>query len=185
MNDAACQPENIQLKWLEPEHIAQVSTFLQQLPLEVKARFAPHAFDEATLQKLFCENAGECMALLAFAADETLIAYHLIRKGFLLNEAPRLASYGLLLNAATDYTYAPVQAPHFQGAGLGSRMWRTIANRLQQLGVRRVFLWGGVQLTNIPAIKFYQKNGFLELGRFHWEGENADMQYRFQESVSG
>lgn len=179
MMELHVNPEAIQLNWCMPAHVPRLSAFLQQLPADVKARFGPHSFEEEVVRQLLVEASVFNTALLAFTPDGALIAYHLLRKGFLLNEAPRLSSYGLLLNSDSDYTYAPVQDPGYQGIGLGSRMWQVICGRLQQQQARRVFLWGGVQTSNLPAIRFYQKNGFQELGRFEWQGENADMMFRF------
>jgi RimJ/RimL family protein N-acetyltransferase len=39
----------------------------------------------------------------------------------------------------------------------------------RRFGKRRMILWGGVLADNHRAIRYYEKNGFRLLGRFHNE----------------
>jgi len=54
--------------------------------------------------------------------------------------------------------------PDFQGGGLGKRLMNSLIDHLRDIGCRGVHL--GVGVKNAGAIRFYQRLGFSELGRF-------------------
>ena len=50
-----------------------------------------------------------------------------------------------------------------------------VLNEMKNRNVKQLILWGGVQIDNIKAVRFYQKNGFRSLGHFQYNGLNEDM----------
>ena len=55
-------------------------------------------------------------------------------------------------------------------------MLNIIETDLQTKGVRTIILWGGVQASNLKAVKFYKKNGYQFIASFwHDDKDNHDM----------
>jgi GNAT superfamily N-acetyltransferase len=152
-----------------------LAEYLSHLCPETKKRFGPHSFDEQTIADLY-ESSSDLLGYLAIDPDTTWIeAYAIVKMGTLEHDRSRLESYGLILDNRADCTLAPSVSDAWQGKGLGREMLQFILSDLQQAGIKRIFLWGGVQADNVQAIRFYQKNGFNILGKFVHQGENLDL----------
>lgn len=78
----------------------------------------------------------------------------------------RYKGYGRPLCQGTDCRFGPCIAESLQGTGLGSLLFPYLVKIAKQLGQRRMILWGGVFVENTKAIRYYVKNGFVEVGRF-------------------
>ena len=69
----------------------------------------------------------------------------------------------------------------FQRRGVGGQMLRYLINHVQQSGASTVFL--EVRESNLPARRFYEKQGFVEAGRrrqyYHSPDEDAVL-YRLE-----
>jgi ribosomal protein S18 acetylase RimI-like enzyme len=52
-----------------------------------------------------------------------------------------------------------------------------IVSDLSTTEIKRIILWGGVQMNNKIAVNYYNKNGFKTLGQFAYNGDNYDMIY--------
>ena len=142
---------------------------------ETRGRFAPHSFDRTALEQLF-GIPGTCQGFIIEDGDSGgILAYAVVRKGYLDHERERLALYGWQCDEQADCSYAPSVADAWQGRGLGSRLLDRVRKELRHQGIRRMVLWGGVQATNLLALTYYKKHGFRELGRFEWNGSNIDM----------
>ncbi len=160
--------------WQETD-LPHLLSYLQHLDAATRSRFAPHPFTAAALHELY--HHPDYTGFLVIEPKSTfIIGYALIKKGYLEHDYARLAAYGIVPNSKTDATYAPSLAKEWQGQGLGALLWEKIRKTLQTRGIRRVILWGGVQAGNEQAIRYYQKLGFREWGRFQMNGmENLDM----------
>ena len=66
-------------------------------------------------------------------------------------------------------------ADEWQQFGIGFENFKMIAAVCKDKKIDRLFLWGGVQASNERAVNFYKRNGFVELGRFQYNGDNIDM----------
>jgi GNAT superfamily N-acetyltransferase len=156
--------------YLDPLH-----EYLLGLSEETKRRFGPHPFDKEALVELFSHTEKYS----GYVATETetlkIIAYSIIKRGFLDHDRPRLESYGLNLDPATDATFAPSVADEWQGLGVGTQLFQFMIHGLQAEGVKRIILWGGVQCDNLKAMCYYRKLGFTILGQFDYYGQNYDM----------
>ena len=154
------------LRKLEKKDYGALFHYLISLSSETKHRFGPHAFDMPTIVD-FYENQSDNIGYLALDAESMeIVAYSIIRKGFLQHDSFRLQSYGLTLDYYTDCTYAPSVADDWQSLGVGNLLFHFIVKELHQAGIRRIILWGGVQSNNDKAVNFYLKNGFRTLGSF-------------------
>ena len=149
--------------------------YLQQLSSATRQRFGPHPFDVAAIEAFYA-NPFEVIGYIAKMEKlPQIIAYSTIKLGFLEHDQTRLEAYGLQLHPCTDCTFAPSVADAWQGRGIGVGLFNFIKNDLQNRGIRRIILWGGVQQSNLPALRFYEKMGFQVLGAFEYQGENYDM----------
>lgn len=154
--------------------LGPLETYLCNLGHNTRSYFGPHAFDTASLIRFY----EDPMNRAYIATDENrIVAYAILRQGFLQHDAPRLSSYGLQLNPYTDASFAPSVADDWQGRGLGKELFYYILNDLSKVNVTRLILWGGVQTANQRAIWYYQQLGFRTLGYFEYHGWNADMVY--------
>lgn len=158
--------------------LGPLETYLCNLGNNTRSYFGPHAFDTASLIRFYEDPKNE-----AYIATEEnrIIAYAILRQGFLQHDAPRLSSYGVNLNPDTDASFAPSVADDWQGRGLGRELFSYIINDLRGGNVTRLILWGGVQTANQRAIRYYQQLGFRTLGYFEYHGWNADMVYEIPE----
>lgn len=107
--------------------------------------------------------------------ENKIIAYSVLKAGYLEHDRQRLESYGLQLSHTSDCTFAPSVADSWQGMGIGNGLLRFIIPDLKAMGISRIILWGGVQMDNEQAVTYYVRNGFKILGRFSYNGENYDM----------
>lgn len=149
--------------------------YLQQLSPATRKRFGPHPFDEAAILRFYADPFDVWGFLAKSAETGAIVAYAPVKRGYLEHDRLRLEAYGLSLNQHTDCTFAPSVADAWQGLGLGGQLFDFIQTELQVCGIQRMILWGGVQASNVPALRFYEKMGFRVLGAFEYEGENWDM----------
>ena len=149
--------------------------YLHGLSGETKQRFGPHPFDHESVSGLL-NRPDEYAGFIATDPETNrIIAYSIVKLGFLEHDRPRLESCGLHPDALTDATLAPSVADEWQGKGVGTRMFHEISDWLKTKGVQRIILWGGVQCNNDRAVRYYQKLGFTLLGEFEYYGRNFDM----------
>ncbi len=164
----------ILIRQLIPTDGDRLYQYLLQLLPETKQRFGPHLYDKNSINAFHTIEAHTAYIALELETG-TVIAYSILKKGFLDHDHPRLVSYGLLPDHATDCTFAPSVADAWQSQGVGNAMFQYILPLVQAEGYRRVLLWGGVQADNFKALNFYQMLGFRTLGSFTYQGENYDL----------
>lgn len=152
--------------------------YLQNLSLNTKNRFGPHPFERDAIREFYACPAHHGYIAVDPETSE-IIAYSIIKQGFLEHDHSRLSSYGLVPDHLTDCTYAPSVADAWQSSGTGTLLFRFILDDLKTTDVRRIILWGGVQADNEKAVNFYKKHGFKTLGHFFHNGGNYDMALHF------
>lgn len=163
------------LRKLNSNDIDKLFDYLQHLRLETKKRFEPHSFDKQSIVQ-FHQNSGINLGYIALDIETTeIIAYSVIKIGYLEHDGIRLQSYGITPNKTTDCTFAPSVADLWQGYGIGNCLFNFILADLKLLNIKRIILWGGVQTDNDIAVNFYKKTGFTTSGQFYHNGENYDM----------
>lgn len=149
--------------------------YLLQLSPETKNRFAPHSFDKAAVSHFYQANPFNHGYIAEDTSDGSIVAYAVIRFGYLEHDGDRLRSSGFVPDHFTDVTYAPSVADHWQGLGIGYHLLQFIEEELKTMERQRIILWGGVQQENENAVRYYLKNGFIILGAFEYNGPNFDM----------
>jgi GNAT superfamily N-acetyltransferase len=148
-----------------------------------KKRFSPHGSDNHNISQ-FYKDLSNCGYIAQVVDDPNIIAYAILKRNYLWHDADRLRSYGLDLDSETDCTYAPSVADEWQRKGLGKLMLQFILTDLQASKTKRIILWGGVQGNNLPALRFYEKNGFQKLEQFEYLGANFDMKLEISHVIN-
>ncbi len=144
--------------------------YFQNLSVETRRRYAPHAFDQATADHL-CATIDYADTIRMIAIVETdlqqqAVAYFVLVLGAHDHDQERYARAGISLDPQTDCTVAPSIADAYQDRGLGSCLMSHLMEVARQLGRGRMVLMGGVQATNHRAVHYYQKHGFRMVSTF-------------------
>jgi len=165
----------VYLRRLNSNDIDNLFFYLNMLGTGTKKRFGPHQFDKQSIID-FYEHPGTHKSYIAQTIDTNeIIAYSIIRYGYLESDYHRFLSYGIELNRKTDCEFAPSVADAWQSCGIGNQLFPFILQDLKETEIKRIVLWGGVQADNEKAIDYYKKNGFQTAGQFTYNGENFDM----------
>lgn len=160
---------------LNPDDLGVLSDYFRLLGSETRSRFGPHSFEINEMESMFANDPSLMPVIIQHKHTGEIIAYSVVKLGYLDHDSFRLNGYGLTLDHHTDATYAPSVADNWQGKGLGKRMFAFILNELKSMGRKRIILWGGVQCSNERAVVYYQHLGFVTLGQFEYHGLNYDM----------
>jgi diamine N-acetyltransferase len=163
------------LRRLIADDFDKLVDYFQRLSPDTVKRFGPHRFDKQSIIDLY-DHSVEYRGYIAkdFETSE-IVAYSIIKTGYLEHDSSRLQSYGLIPDKATDCTFAPSVADEWQSLGVGNSLFNFILPDLIADGIKRIILWGGVQSDNIKAVNYYVKNGFRIVGEFQYNGPNYDM----------
>lgn len=165
----------VYLRKLQSKDFDKLFIYLQHLSEYTKKRFGPHLFDRRSIIDVY-SNTNFYSGYIAIDIESAdIIAYAIIKMGYLEHDALRLQSYGVMLSSKTDCTFAPSVADAWQGYGVGNSLFQFILSDLKATDVKRIILWGGVQIGNEKAVNYYKRNGFKTLGQFYYNGENYDM----------
>jgi GNAT superfamily N-acetyltransferase len=165
----------IVLRQLTPGDPEGVAVYLRNLSPLSRQRFGPHGYERETIGNFYSENPDVTAYLAIDALTLEIVAYFIVKRGFLQHDSQRLRSYGLDLSPDTDCAFAPSVADRWQGCGLGRMVLQFVISRIKNEGIKRMILWGGVQNENSNAMRFYTGNGFRRIGEFEYHGLNTDM----------
>jgi GNAT superfamily N-acetyltransferase len=167
--------KQIILSRIELIDFEQLTKYLQDLSNQTKFRFGPHPYDLHSIANLYNSSENYIGYIGRDFLTMEIIAYSIIKIGYLEHDSLRLKSYGIDLNQNLDCTFAPSVADNWQGLGIGNKLFQFIISDLTSRNIKRVILWGGVQVSNETAVNYYLKNGFKILGSFEYNGDNFDM----------
>ena len=94
--------------------------------------------------------------------------------GIPAGDLARFHSYGIPLSESTDFRFGPCVRDELRGTGLANALMPLVVDVATFFNKSRILLWGGVFLSNIRAIRFYEKHGFRQAGEFlNAEGERC------------
>jgi len=175
MSDLLKNGKSIFFKKVDCADYTQLINYFDKLSPETTKRFGPHKFDKQTLIDLFERSQNYNGYIAVDTLTSEIIAYSILKTGYLEHDRLRFESYGLTLHGITDYTYAPSVADAWQSLGVGSLLFDFVLSDIKSIQVKRVLLWGGVQCENHKAVNFYFKKGFNIVGVFEYYGLNYDM----------
>jgi GNAT superfamily N-acetyltransferase len=86
--------------------------------------------------------------------------------GLTPGDIARYRAAGIGLVEGADCRFGPTLADDYQGRGVGTLVLPLVTDAVRRLGRSRIILWGGVLADNARAVRFYQKNGFRQVGSF-------------------
>lgn len=166
--------KKVLLRKLSSSDFDKLFIYLENLSVETKKLFGPHSFDKHQINEFYKDSSH-----LGYIAEDfetaDFVAYSIIKIGYLEHDRIRLESYGLELNNKTDCTFAPSVADQWQSFGIGNALLQFILPDLKNMQIKRIILWGGVQISNDKAVSYYKRNMFEIKGQFYYNGENYDM----------
>ena len=99
--------ELLHLRNLNSDDFDDLLEYLQNLSPETKARFGPHQFDKFTLTNLYNDSSTYLGYVAISKHNDKIVAYSIVKIGYLDHDKFRLESYNLNLNKLTDCTFAP------------------------------------------------------------------------------
>jgi L-amino acid N-acyltransferase YncA len=169
--------DHIQYRRINSDDLENLMLYLHQLSPDTRKSFGPHQFDLQTLSQLYEKTNDHIGYIVIEEHTGKIIAYAILKKGYLEHDRQRLDSYRLQPDHQTDCTYAPSVADDWQGRGIGITLFKYILSDVDKLSFRRIILWGGVQADNERAVRYYKQIGFTILGQFQYNGNNFDMIY--------
>ena len=167
--------QKISLNNLSSNDLDHLADYLHQLSHDTKKRFSPHGFDMQSLIDIYTRSDKYHGYIAREMEENIIVAYSIIKIGYLEHDRERLASYGVKPDENTDSTFAPSVADKWQGMGIGNQLLQFIISDIKSKQINRIILWGGVQMDNENAVNYYLKNGFKILGHFSYHGDNYDM----------
>lgn len=138
-----------------------------------KSFFMPHLFSNEGIYDFYHNPMNRGYVLVD--PNNKILGYSVIRHGWIEHEKERICSYNFYTEDRQIAFYAPSVSDNLRGNGLSGYILQHILGELRDMGVERVFLWGGVKSQNTPAVRFYLKNGFYKIGEFEFDGLNYDM----------
>lgn len=168
------QNKPVELRRYTAQDLEHLLTYLQQLSPATARRFQPHSFHPEEVLNFYNHHEHEAW-IAVDTATQKIIAYTVLKKGYLHHDYPRLQQYGVDISYDHCYTIAPSVTDEWQSTGVGQLLFNCVLDELKNRNVKQLILWGGVQTDNIKASHFYQKNGFCSLGHFQYNGLNEDM----------
>lgn len=174
---AAKNHKQVFLRRLNERDFGQLFDYLQGLSAETKKRFGPHPFDRESVIDFYNSSKDNWGYVAEDVETSEIVAYSILKMGYLTHDASRLQSYGLTLNGQTDCvaTFAPSVADLWQSCGVGNALFHFILSELENTPIQQIILWGGVQMDNYKAVNYYKKNGFITVGHFQNNVQNYDM----------
>ena len=147
--------------------------------LETRRRYAPHPFDRATAQRLCAGLATDprtrFVVVLETEADSpAIIGYLILKPTASQAEVEQHAGH---LSAEGSAGIAPAVADAFQNQGVGSLLGRHVIACARAMGMRQLYLIGGVRAFNERAIHYYEKLGFRRVGEFWTQDPDLTLNY--------
>ncbi len=168
------QNKPVLLRRYTDDDFERLLTYLHQLGPNTAKHFQPHPFHKDDVLE-FHHNPEHEAWISIDTSTKKIIAYTVLKKGYLHQDYPRLQQYGVDISYDHCYTIAPSVTDEWQSTGVGQLLFDYVLSEIKNRNAKQIILWGGVQIDNIKAVRFYQKNGFRSLGHFQHNGLNEDM----------
>lgn len=155
---------------LLPQDAPALAEFLASLSPLTRHRWTLESYDQVMAESL-CAAIGRYDKLRLVAIDRQgpvakLVALFEFSFGIPPGDHERFATYGIALDERHDCRFGPCVQDDYQRRGVASALMGPTFSIARRFGKRRIILWGGVLADNEPALAFYHRHGFREVGRF-------------------
>jgi diamine N-acetyltransferase len=169
----------VTIRPLQATDAEPLGAFFAGLSAETRRRYAPHPFDHATARKLCAHIEADLstrfvVVLETEPAHPAIIGYLILTPGASPTDVER---HGGQLHADASAGIAPAVADAFQGQGVGSLLAKHVFACAGEMGMKQVFLSGGVRAFNESAIAYYEKLGFRRAGEFWTRDPDLTLNY--------
>jgi diamine N-acetyltransferase len=168
------QNKPVELRRFTSDDMEPLLIYLHHLTPATAKRFQPHPYHKDDVIAFHANPEHEAWISIDLSSEK-IIAYTVVKKGYLHHDYPRLRQYGVDIVYDHCYTIAPSVADEWQSTGVGQLLFDYVLSEIKTRNAKQLILWGGVQTDNNKAVRFYQKNGFRSLGHFQYNGLNEDM----------
>lgn len=162
--------------------VTMLAVFLENLSPVTRERSTFDSYDRACAEELCgAINKYDKLRFVCTAGrdgGERIIGLLELSFGIPPSDLQRYRDVGINLSEDTDVRFGPTLADDWQGKGVGTLAFNRIAEIVKGFEKSRILLWGGVLVSNTPAIEYYKKLGFTVAGTFQNEGvDHLDMIY--------
>lgn len=165
---------NLNLKALQRRDAMALGEFFTQLDEKSRKRFGPHPLNKAYARHL-CDSLLSDTAHRYIVQDaQEVIAYFILEHKMSEHEQGRYAKQAIKLEPKQDLLFAPCIAAEWQNQGIASIVMEKLIE-LYKGKVKSFVLLGGTQESNVRAIAFYKKWGFVKHGGYYSDIYNMDM----------
>jgi diamine N-acetyltransferase len=162
--------DRLRYRPLIPGDVEALGQFLESLSPLTRKRWTLASYDRGMAEEL-CHAIGRYDKLRLVADDPQnpaigIVALFEFSFGIPAGDHTRFAGYGLTLDEAHDCRFGPCVRDDHQRRGVATALMGPTFAIARRFGKGRILLWGGVLADNGPALAFYGRQGFVEVGRF-------------------
>ncbi len=161
------ESEMLIVRPLEQSDVLGLAIFLENLSRQTR-RFSTFSGYDMDMAQELCDAIARYDKLRFVIVSSSQQIIGLLEFSFDLvdDDIARYRSYQVDLHVETDCRFGPTLADAYQNKGVGTLVMPFIKTVARKFGQKRIILWGGVFADNARAIRFYEKNGFKQVGTF-------------------
>ena len=156
------------LRPLNPRDVQGLTIFLEGLSQETRGFHSFSSYDEKCATDL-CNSINvydKLRLVLELTSKEyqEIIGVFMFGFDIVKGDIERYRGYGIELINDTVCRLSPCITDDYQGQGYGSLAMSHMVDIAHRFGQKSIILLGGVLARNFRAIRFYEKNGFQNMG---------------------
>lgn len=160
--------EEFLLRPLEKKDETKLAELIESLSLQTR-KFYSYTEPASSIAREHCEaiNKYDKLRFVLEKVDNgSLIGLFEFSFSIPQGDLDRFEKYGIKLSEKTDCRIGPLLSDSYQSQGIASAVFPKLIIVAKQFDKTRIILWGGVMQGNPQAIRFYEKNGFKNVGSF-------------------
>lgn len=140
----------------------KLAEFLENLQPQTRVYSTQNSYDITGARELcFAINRYDKLRLIALINNEIIIALFEFSLSIVEDDYKRFReNYNIELNEKIDVRFGPCISDEYQNRHLGQWLLQKTKIIARQMGKERLILWGGVNIDNKRARRFYEKVGF-------------------------
>ncbi len=154
------------LRPLDPRDPGALTRFLSELSPRTQALYDVDAPAQQAAEMCEAIDGYDRLTFVLEDGGGSIVGLFELSFTLPVGDRERFVRYGVELHPGADVRLGVCLADRFQGVGIASGMWPRIVDVVLAFGCVRILLWGGVYASNKKALRFYERVGFQEVGRF-------------------